>query len=73
LSTDGEEDVHPRSSPIPPSPKRQRRVLEEVTNVGNAARPTAKKAARKTLQRVAEVSQSYSAPYKTSRRRAVQN
>ncbi|KAJ7928654.1 hypothetical protein B0H13DRAFT_2311262 [Mycena leptocephala] len=72
-STDEEEDVHARSSPIPPSPKRQRRVLEEVTNTGKSTRPTAKKAARKTLQRAAEVSQSYSAPYKTSRRRAVQN
>jgi hypothetical protein len=73
LSTDEEEDVHPHSSPIPPSPKRQQRVLEEVTNAGNSARPTAKKAARKSLQCVAEVSQSYSAPCRTSRRRAVQN
>ncbi|KAJ6555489.1 hypothetical protein B0H10DRAFT_2241391 [Mycena sp. CBHHK59/15] len=42
LSTDDEEDVT------------RRRVLEEVTNTENPARPTAKKAARKPLQRVAE-------------------
>jgi hypothetical protein len=73
LITDEEEDVHPRLLPVPPSPKQQRRVLEEVTNTENPARPTAKKVARKALQRVAEVSQSYSAPYRTSRRRAAQN
>lgn len=69
--SDEEVDEHPRSSPIPPSPKQRRRILEEVTNKGVRA-PT-KRAVRKPLQRAAEVSESYSAPYRTSRRRAAQN
>ncbi|KAJ6572749.1 hypothetical protein DFH09DRAFT_1079441 [Mycena vulgaris] len=55
FSTDEEEDAHPRSSPIPPSPKRQRRILEEVTNADNSTRPTTKRAARKPLQCAAEL------------------
>lgn len=71
-----EEEVvpeHPRSSPIPPPPKRVRRVLEEVTNEERPAVRPAKKAPKAPLQSAAQVAQSYSNPYKTSRRRALQN
>jgi hypothetical protein len=72
-SSDEEIDEHARSSPIPPPPKRTRRVLEEVTNNERPARPPTKRAPRQPLQRAAEVSQSYSAPYRTSRRRTAPN
>jgi hypothetical protein len=65
-----EEEVvpeHPRSSPIPPPPKRVRRVLEEVTNEERPAVRPAKKAPKAPLQSAAQVAQSYSNPYKTSR------
>ncbi|KAJ7886976.1 hypothetical protein B0H13DRAFT_2342614 [Mycena leptocephala] len=71
--SDEEVDEHPRSSPIPPSPKRQRRILKEVTNENRPVHALAKRATRKPLQGAAEVSQTYSAPYRTSRRRAVPN
>ncbi|KAJ7838883.1 hypothetical protein B0H13DRAFT_1911539 [Mycena leptocephala] len=55
-STDDEVDEHPRSSPIPPAPKRTRRVLEEVTNEPvRAPRTSTQRAARKPLQRAAEL------------------
>ncbi|KAJ6549567.1 hypothetical protein DFH09DRAFT_1086812 [Mycena vulgaris] len=64
---------HPCSSPIPPSPKRARRVLEEVTNEARPLPRPAKKAGRAELQSAAEVTQAYSNTYrKTSRRRATQ-
>ncbi|KAF8145002.1 P-loop containing nucleoside triphosphate hydrolase protein [Mycena galopus ATCC 62051] len=74
-SEDSEEvNEHPRSSPIPPAPKRPRRVLQEVTNEAQAPRaPAIKKstgrASRQPQLRAAQVAQSYSAPYRTSRRR----
>jgi hypothetical protein len=70
-SSSDEEVDHPRSSPIPPPPKRTRRVLEEVTNDERQTRahPPAKKAPRQPLQKASEVSQSYRPAYRTSRRR----
>lgn len=70
--SDDEIDEHPRSSPVPPSPKRRRRVLE-VTNEEQSGRTSKKVARRKPLPGAAEVTQSFSAPYVTSRRRAAQN
>ncbi|KAF7364531.1 p-loop containing nucleoside triphosphate hydrolase protein [Mycena venus] len=58
VESSSEEEVdHPRSSPIPPPPKRTRRVLEEVTNDERPMRvlPPAKKAPRQPLQRASEV------------------
>ncbi|KAJ6583376.1 hypothetical protein DFH09DRAFT_1435763, partial [Mycena vulgaris] len=74
-SNSEEEIDHPRSSPIPPPPKRTRRVLEEVTNDERPMRthPPAKKAPRQPLQRASEVSESYRPAYKTSRRRGPHN
>ncbi|KAJ7309483.1 hypothetical protein DFH08DRAFT_974731 [Mycena albidolilacea] len=85
-SSEEEVDEDRRSSPIPPSPKRSRRVLEEVTNASRspptrALRKPAQRAVgkpvqrapRKRLEKAIEVSQSYSNPYRTSRRRAAQN
>ncbi|KAJ7934965.1 hypothetical protein B0H13DRAFT_2305115 [Mycena leptocephala] len=67
-----DEDVneHPRSSPIPPPSKRIRRILEEVTN---HARPTRTRVKRKPQECLADVTQTFSAPYKTSHRRAAQS
>ncbi|KAJ7315512.1 P-loop containing nucleoside triphosphate hydrolase protein [Mycena albidolilacea] len=85
-SSEEEVDEDRRSSPIPPAPKRSRRVLEEVTNVSrspptHALRKPAQRAVgkpvqrapRKRLEKAIEVSQSYSNPYRTSHRRAAQN
>ncbi|KAJ7308762.1 P-loop containing nucleoside triphosphate hydrolase protein [Mycena albidolilacea] len=85
-SFEEEIDEDRRSSPIPPAPKRSRRVLEEVTNTSRspptrALRKPAQRAVgkpvqrapRKRLEKAIEVSQSYSNPYRTSRRRAAQN
>ncbi|KAF7372288.1 P-loop containing nucleoside triphosphate hydrolase protein [Mycena venus] len=54
LSTDEKKDAHPRSSPIPPSPKPQRGILEEVTDANNSTHSTTKRAPRKPLQCAAE-------------------
>ncbi|KAJ7892273.1 hypothetical protein B0H14DRAFT_2560331 [Mycena olivaceomarginata] len=54
-SSDEEVDQHPRSSPIPPAPKRQRRILEEVTNEERPAHPPAKRATREPLQCASEL------------------
>ncbi|KAJ7155663.1 P-loop containing nucleoside triphosphate hydrolase protein [Mycena filopes] len=71
-SEEEEVDPHPRSSPIPPPPKRSRTILDEVTNDARPARAAPKKGPPKKLQTAAEVAQSYSAPYRTtSRRRAL--
>ncbi|KAJ7721770.1 hypothetical protein B0H16DRAFT_1738054 [Mycena metata] len=69
MSSDEEANNHPRSSPIPPPPKRVRRILDEVTNEERRVRKSTKTATK--LQTVAEVSRTYSAPYRTtsSRRR----
>ncbi|KAF8176409.1 P-loop containing nucleoside triphosphate hydrolase protein [Mycena galopus ATCC 62051] len=69
-----EEEVnqHPRSSPIPPAPKRTKRVLREVTNTRAPhaqTRKTAGRAPRQPQLRAAQISESYAAPYRTSRRR----
>jgi hypothetical protein len=59
MESSSEEEVdHPRSSPIPPPPKRTRRVSEEVTNDERQMRahPPAKKAPRQPLQKASEVS-----------------
>lgn len=70
-SSDDELPEHPRSSPIPPPPKRARRVLDEVTNKERPVRKTTKQATARKTEMVAEVSQTYAAPYRTtsSRRR----
>ncbi|KAF8193978.1 P-loop containing nucleoside triphosphate hydrolase protein [Mycena galopus ATCC 62051] len=65
----GSDEEHPRSSPIPPPSKRTRRILEEVTN---QARPTRARAKWQPQQRLVAVAETFSAPYKTSRRRAAQ-
>ncbi|KAJ7675500.1 hypothetical protein B0H17DRAFT_1207683 [Mycena rosella] len=64
-------DKHPRSSPIPPPPKRARRVLREVTNKERPAPRPANKAARAGLQSAAQVAESYANPYRTTSRRRV--
>ncbi|KAJ6504037.1 hypothetical protein DFH09DRAFT_1102032 [Mycena vulgaris] len=65
---------HPRSSPIPPPPKRMRHVLKEVTNEERPVSRPAKKTGRAGLQSAAQVTQSFSNPYRTtSRRRAAQD
>jgi hypothetical protein len=84
-SSEEEVDEDRRSSPTPLAPKRLRHVLEEVTNVSRSP-PT--RALRKPAQRAvgatchqeeigkghrSKSSQSYSNPYQTSQRRAVQN
>ncbi|KAF8144805.1 P-loop containing nucleoside triphosphate hydrolase protein [Mycena galopus ATCC 62051] len=73
-SSEEEEEVnqHPRSSPIPPAPKRTKRVLREVTNTRAPhaqTRKTAGRAPRQPQIRAAQISESYAAPYRTSRRR----
>ncbi|KAJ7711811.1 hypothetical protein B0H16DRAFT_1815796 [Mycena metata] len=73
-SSEDERPEHPRSSPIPPPAKRVRRVLDEVTNNERPVRQTTKNGTGRKTQTVAEVSQTYAAPYRTtsSRRRGVQ-
>ncbi|KAJ7724383.1 hypothetical protein B0H16DRAFT_1472426 [Mycena metata] len=73
-SSEDERPTHPRSSPIPPPAKRVRRVLDEVTNNERPVRQTTKNGTGRKTQTVAEVSQTYAAPYRTtsSRRRGVQ-
>ncbi|KAJ7775507.1 hypothetical protein B0H16DRAFT_1450141 [Mycena metata] len=64
-SSDEEEaDEHPRSSPIPPPAKRAKKVLEEVTN---KARPVRGRGVAHKQLTAAKVSQTYAAPYCTSR------
>ncbi|KAJ7686951.1 hypothetical protein B0H17DRAFT_1203965 [Mycena rosella] len=60
---------HPRSSPIPPPPKRARCVLKEVTNKERPAPRPANKAARAGIQSAAQVAESYTNPYRTTSRR----
>ncbi|KAJ7025243.1 hypothetical protein C8F04DRAFT_1269359 [Mycena alexandri] len=72
-SDDDTVNEHPRSSPIPPPAKRVRRILHEVTNKDRPVRKSTGKDAAKKTQSVGEISQTYSAPYRTtsSRRRAL--